>query len=283
MRWLLGAIGGVLLVGMVGLSAPLTAQIRLIPQAKRDSVANPPRVEHSSMRFEQEELRFGTIDEEGGPWQGVFRWRNEGTQPLVITRVVTSCGCLKADYEAAPVVAGGEATLRVEYNPKGHPGVVYQRLFLYTNLAKERPTAILTLRGSVRRHHSEEGYAHRVGALLVEATTLTFSMPDVAERAEVRCLNDGEQVVEPQLDTLLTLPGITLRCLPAQLQPQERGRLVVEYDPEQAQRAASTSGSGTVHRTPALQPVRALYLAGEEPPRMRRIGIVWQQQAATQK
>ena len=258
MRGVRGLLLGLMLVGLIH---PSTAQIRLVPQAKIDSAANPPTIEERVMHFEEEELGFGTIDELGGAWQGVFRWTNIAEQPLLITRVTTSCGCLTADFGRAPVAAGGEAELRVTYHPKGHPGVVRQRLFLYTNRSKERPTAILTVRGVVVRDRNHEAeYPHRRGDLLLKTDAVELTRTKEVQRVEIACLNDGNRALTPQLDTLLTPRGLSLRGVPRELPPQGEGRLLVEYDPQQVQ---------------GLQPIRALYLQGKGAPSGRRIAVRW--------
>lgn len=249
---------GVLLAGLL---QPLLAQIRLLPQRTIDSVANPPTVEERVMRFEREEISFGTIDELGGAWQGSLRWRNESDRPLVITRLVTSCSCLKADFGREPVAAGEEAELRITYHPKGHPGVVRQRLFVYTNRSKERPTAIVTLRGVVLRDSDQEArYPHRCGALLLKSAAVALARTNEVQRIEIACLNESDRPLTPQLDTLLTPRCLTLRVAPRMLPPQGEGRLLIEYDPQRAQ---------------GRQPIRALYLQGSEAPSRRCIVVRW--------
>lgn len=258
MRVLRGLWIGLLLVGVM---QPSVAQIRLVPQAKLDSVANPPTIEERAMRFEAEELHFGSIDELGGAWQGVFRWTNITEQPLVITRVVSSCSCLTADFGREPVAAGKAAELRVSYHPKGHPGVVRQRLYLYTNRSKERPTAILTVRGVVVRDRELEAhYPHRCGGLLLKSDGVELERTNEVQRFEIACLNEGDKSLVPQLDTLLTPRGFTLRGVPRELPPQSEGRLLIEYDPSKVQ--------GSV-------PIRALYLQGSGAPSGRKITLRW--------
>lgn len=258
MRVLRGLWVGLLLVGVM---QPSVAQIRLVPQAKLDSVANPPTIEERAMRFDEEELHFGSIDELGGAWQGLFRWTNIADRPLVITRVVSSCSCLTADFGREPVATGKRAELRVSYHPKGHPGVVRQRLYLYTNRSKERPTAILTVRGVVVRDRELEAhYPHRCGGLLLKSDGVELERTREVQRFEIACLNEGEKSVVPQLDTLLTPRGFTLRGVPRELPPQGEGRLLVEYDPSKVQ--------GSV-------PIRALYLQGSGAPSGRKITLRW--------
>lgn len=104
--------------------AQLRAQVPPIPQSLRDSIANPPKAERGDevMRFETTHIDIGRINEDDAPIESTFRWENTGDKPLVVTRVETTCGCARPDYERRPVLPGEEGTLKVTYHPKRHPG-----------------------------------------------------------------------------------------------------------------------------------------------------------------
>ena len=46
-----------------------------------------------------------------------FKLKNNGNQPLVISRVNTSCGCTAAKYDKKPVPRGETTTVVLEYKP----------------------------------------------------------------------------------------------------------------------------------------------------------------------
>ena len=81
--------------------AQLRAQVPPIPQSLRDSIANPPKAERGDevMRFETTHIDIGRINEDDAPIESTFRWENTGDKPLVVTRVETTCGCARPDYE----------------------------------------------------------------------------------------------------------------------------------------------------------------------------------------
>ena len=74
----------------------LSAQIRIIPQ-ERLLEADPKAFANSPLRFASDEVSFGTIDEMLSLWQGSAVLRNEGAEPLSITQIKSTCGCLKAE------------------------------------------------------------------------------------------------------------------------------------------------------------------------------------------
>ena len=60
-------------------AAPLRAQVPPVPQALRDSVANPPKAQGSgAMRFLETHIDAGRIGEDDLPPSYTFRWTNDG-------------------------------------------------------------------------------------------------------------------------------------------------------------------------------------------------------------
>ncbi|MDR2883223.1 MAG: DUF1573 domain-containing protein [Alistipes sp.] len=47
------------------------------------------------------------------------RIRNTGTEPLVIKRIYTSCGCTSVEYDREPIQPGGEATFSFRFDSRG--------------------------------------------------------------------------------------------------------------------------------------------------------------------
>lgn len=68
---------------------------------------------------------------------GTFTFTNTGKELWVIQDVVTSCGCLTAEYPKEPVRPGGQAVLRVTYRAD-HPGYFDKTLTVYSN-AEDSP------------------------------------------------------------------------------------------------------------------------------------------------
>lgn len=90
---------------------------------------------------------FGDVPRRGGDLVWEFGYRNEGDVPLVLTRVVTSCTCLKTDYSRRPVEPGGRGTIRVIYEPhKNEPGAFSKVIQVYSNSADGRH--VLSVRGN---------------------------------------------------------------------------------------------------------------------------------------
>lgn len=63
----------------------------------------------------------------------VFRLKNEGTEPLKITRVYVSCPCLKADYDKKAIQPGEEVALHVAINLAQVRGTFSRNLSVFSD------------------------------------------------------------------------------------------------------------------------------------------------------
>lgn len=97
--------------------------------------------------LERVEHNFGTIDRRGGKVHTEIRFRNEGTAPLVITRITTTCSCLKSHYPKRPIAVGDEGVIRLDYEPlKAAPGTFHKVVQILSN--SEGGREIITIRGN---------------------------------------------------------------------------------------------------------------------------------------
>lgn len=90
---------------------------------------------------------FGEIKEEGGIVSCVFKINNAGEAPLVITRVITPCGCTTTEWTKEPIAPGESGEIKVSYNPAGRPGPFTKILSIYSN--GKNGSYALTIRGKV--------------------------------------------------------------------------------------------------------------------------------------
>ena len=215
------------------MSSGVMAQIKIIPQQKLDSVINVPTVKGDNISFKGgATISFGSIDEDGGVWSSKVEWSNKSDKPLVITSIKTSCSCLQATSRREAVVSGGHSVVELRYNPKGHPGSVEQRVFVYTNLSASQPTAVLKVKGVVTPslNHSKD-YPRNRGELLLRRDTVEFS-GDKPQTERIACMNNSSRAMRLKTDTLLSSRGLRLKTEPEVLAAGEEGDLVITYTPE---------------------------------------------------
>ncbi len=253
----------ILTLGALSLASLLAGGLKAYAQTDRDrmalidSLSNPMLAAGSEvMRFESVRIEAGEMNEDSAPSEYVYRWKNEGPSPLVVTFVQTTCGCAAPSFERRPVQPGEDGSLKITYHPKGHPGGFLRKIFVYTNLSSEQPTAVLELAGKVIPSVLPTGdYPVAMGGLLLKRSAVSFS-GDSRQTERIECLNAGDKTLSISVDPKTLPSGVLVE--PLKIAPGEIADLILRFDPSKA--AASTSGfirrteSGSGKR-PASAPV----------------------------
>ena len=101
----------------------------------------------AAIRLHEVHHNFGDVARRGGDLVYELHYKNEGDQPLVLTRVVSSCSCLKAHFQHRPLKAGDEGVIRIVYEPqKSEPGAFSKVIQIYSNSSSGR--VIFTVQGN---------------------------------------------------------------------------------------------------------------------------------------
>jgi hypothetical protein len=99
--------------------------------------------------FEGETIKdFGTI-KEGSVIQHVFKFKNTGKTPLIITDGQSSCGCTIADYNKSSIAAGAGDEIKVTFNTEGKMGHQEKPITIYSNAYPSK--SVLKLVGEVTK------------------------------------------------------------------------------------------------------------------------------------
>lgn len=98
------------------------------------------------LKFETEELDYGVVAYDGN---GVreFKFTNVGKEPLVISDVKSSCGCLVPEWPKEPIKPGASSKIRARYDTK-RVGNFTKTLTVNSNDAA-RPSMVLKIKGKV--------------------------------------------------------------------------------------------------------------------------------------
>lgn len=104
-----------------------------------DAVHNGPH-----FAFEKTEHDFGNIPHRSKLAECRFEFTNDGSAPLVITRALTSCSCVKVSYSRKPVKPGDKGIVTVAYEVnKKESGVFYKAIEVYSNSGGGRVNLII--------------------------------------------------------------------------------------------------------------------------------------------
>ena len=108
------------------------------------SVAAIAQNKPAEFKFEKESHDFGKIPLTK-PVSVEFKFTNIGDEPLIITKVETTCGCTVPTYTKTPIKKGGAGVISVTYTPAGSP-LPFSKSITITSTSKT-PTKVLYIKG----------------------------------------------------------------------------------------------------------------------------------------
>jgi len=100
--------------------------------------------------FETDVIDYGKI-EQNADGVRVFKFKNVGKSPLVITRVQSSCGCTVPKKPSEPIMPGESGEIEVKYDTKRLNGFSKQ-ITVFSNATE--PTKKLRIKGIVLKPES---------------------------------------------------------------------------------------------------------------------------------
>jgi hypothetical protein len=95
------------------------------------------------IEFKTKEINYGEVPK-GSDGYRVFEFTNTGDEPLVISRVRSSCGCTVAERPEEPIMPGQSGKIKVHYNTN-HVGSFRKTVTVYTNAVNE-PNGVVVLK-----------------------------------------------------------------------------------------------------------------------------------------
>lgn len=102
----------------------------------------------TSVEYTETTFDFGTVPE-GDKVSHVYKFKNTGSEPLVISNAKGSCGCTVPQWPKDPIAPGEEGEILVEFNSKGKPGKQTKRVTVSANTNPVQ--SFLTITGNVEK------------------------------------------------------------------------------------------------------------------------------------
>jgi hypothetical protein len=99
------------------------------------------------VKFNKNIYDYGSVKEEVEVAVSDFEFTNTGKTPVVIQRVIASCGCTAPTYTREPVLPGKKGSVKVAYHTTHRPGNFRKNIRVYTNVPDTVYT--LTIKGHV--------------------------------------------------------------------------------------------------------------------------------------
>lgn len=171
---------------------------------------------------EQPEFNFGEVFQ-GESVPHAFVFTNRGDQPLVITKVRSSCGCTAALASSRELAPGESGEIQANFDSARFRGPISKTIYLYTNDAS-RPVMQLFLKGTVKE--------------MVKVTPKQLNLGTVS--LETPAVQEFTLVNQSERPLLLQAPTTTAHELTATLETEELGAgqqvvVQVEFTPKEGQ------------------------------------------------
>jgi len=101
----------------------------------------------AEFKFEQETHDFGKIPQ-GTPVVYEFKFTNVGTEPLIINKVESTCGCTVPDYTKTPIKPGDQGSIKVTFDAAA--AMPFSKMVTIRSNAKT-PVKALYIKGVVQK------------------------------------------------------------------------------------------------------------------------------------
>ena len=106
----------------------------------------------STINFEETEFDYGTVDQ-GEKVNHIYKFKNTGSEPLIISNAKGSCGCTVPSWPKEPIPVGGTGEIAVQFDSKGKKGNQSKRVTLTANT--DPAQTFLTIKGVVNAPEGE--------------------------------------------------------------------------------------------------------------------------------
>lgn len=163
------------------------------------------------------------------PVTAEFQMKNEGNRPLVINKVLKSCGCTAIEYPAGSIAAGASFVVKATYDAK-QMGTFIKQVLLYGNDGGD--PMMLSMRGKVVESVSDftGNYDYMLGNIKADVQDVEFDDVNRGDRPvqRIHIFNPTDQAMEP---VVMHLPAyLTAQVSPSKLAPRHAGEVTLILD-----------------------------------------------------
>lgn len=106
-----------------------------------------------SISFDKTTFEYGTV-KNGADGHRNFTVKNTGDKPLIISKVVASCGCTTPEWTQDPIMPGKTAVIKVGYNTT-LTGPFAKNIEVYSN-DPANSRSVITIKGNVETAENAE-------------------------------------------------------------------------------------------------------------------------------
>lgn len=182
--------------------------------------------------FEKKMHDFGKIQEKNGSVTIKYIFSNTGTEPVIIQKVRSSCGCTTPDWTKTPINPGKKGFIAATFSPEGRIGAFSKTVTVTTNA--ELQPIVLRLKGEVSKDADNiaKSYPSTFGELRTKVEFLAFGQIKNTE-VKTKYIDIYNPTDKPLKIGIENLPGhLNIESIPAIIEPKNKGKLKITYNAE---------------------------------------------------
>jgi hypothetical protein len=141
----------------------LTLFVAIFAFAAQAQEAPDAQAEGAKITFDNKVINYGKV-EKGANGTRIFKFKNEGTEPLVLNSVRASCGCTTPKWTREPIAPGAEGEIQVKYDTN-RMGNFHKTVTVQSNATNQ--TVVLTIKGQVMNPEAQETTPEKKGGSVI--------------------------------------------------------------------------------------------------------------------
>ncbi len=130
------------------------AQAQAPGQTAPAAPTHPALTDKKAPRFQfvgGETHDFGALPE-GPDAEYIFKFKNAGKQPLIISNASASCGCTVPSWNKEPILPGKMGEVKVTFHTSGKAGQPFDKtVYINSNAASDKDRYELHIKGTVNQ------------------------------------------------------------------------------------------------------------------------------------
>lgn len=117
-----------------------------VPSSPGGQAAAAPTGPVTSISYDETTFSYGKV-QEGTLVKHVYKFKNTGKEPLIISDAKGSCGCTVPQWPKDPIAPGATGEINVQFDSKGKQGPQEKKVTVTANTNPAQ--SILTIKGEV--------------------------------------------------------------------------------------------------------------------------------------
>jgi len=186
-----------------------------------------------SISFNLTSHNFGNMNELDGIKSCEFEFINNGSQPLILFDVTTTCGCTVPEWNREPVAPGARGLIKVDFDPLGRPGAFRKSITVKSNARESTVQLYIVGLVNPKPKTIADDFPIRMGKIRLSTNHLSMAtvFKDQVKTATLEFYNDSDSAVAVTLADLP--PHLAARVDPISLEPAKKGVISITYDANQ--------------------------------------------------